>query len=623
MRRVSYLLLLILLMVACSERQAYVEALGRAKAVLGEHPSEALAILDSLGTHESDFGKHFRMQYRLLRLNTLNKLDTVFHSTTEAQTLADYFDDHGTSNEQMLAHYLLGRAYYDLHEAPMALHSFQEAAEKADTTASDCDYRQLSRVYGQIGKLFYHQNLLTQSLLCDDMSIKYAFKGNDTLNAILSMIGQTVTYEDLHQTDSAIYIGELASNLAIKYGYKEISAAIFGGIIDLLIDKGDLIKAKRYMDRYERESGYFDSDHNIERGRETYYYTKGHYFLAIERYDSAEYYYRKELRVGKDFNNQNGGSRGLALLFQKTNKPDSAAKYAIYSYAMNDSVYAQTATHEVEQMQGMYDYSRNQEIAREEMKKREETESKNRTMANITIALLVAIVATLYIIKREREKRKEEHFRYDESVSNLAKTQEELNKLRSHKEEYERLLIDTRAKLLKEESISANQQSELDKAKSDIEQLHTHVQDLNQMIEGKEQDVIRLNGEVELYKEKVKTQKICAEAKFDEFDIYKKLRKTAAKAEVVKAEEWQDVNSMVIKVLPNFYKLISSNKHKLNDNEFKTCILIRLHFSPKEISNMLDVSSAYITKLRNNMMVKLFGEVGKSKELDERLMQYS
>lgn len=623
MRRVSYLLLLILLMVACSERRAYVEALGRAKAVLGEHPSEALAILDSLGTHESDFGKHFLMQYRLLRLSTLNKLDTVFRSTAEAQTLANYFDDHGTSNEQMLAHYLLGRAYYDLHEAPMALHSFQEAAEKADTTASDCDYRQLSRVYGQIGKLFYHQNLLTQSLLCDDMSIKYAFKGNDTLNAILSMIGQTVTYEDLHQTDSAIYIGELASNLAIKYGYKEISAAIFGGIIDLLIDKGDLIKAKRYMDRYERESGYFDSDHNIERGRETYYYTKGHYFLAIERYDSAEYYYRKELRVGKDFNNQNGGSRGLALLFQKTNKPDSAAKYAIYSYAMNDSVYAQTATHEVEQMQGMYDYSRNQEIAREEMKKREETESKNRTMANITIALLIAIVATLYIIKREREKRKEEHFRYDESVSNLAKTQEELNKLRSHKEEYERLLIDTRAKLLKEESISANQQSELDKAKSDIEQLHTHVQDLNQMIEGKEQDVIRLNGEVELYKEKVKTQKICAEAKFDEFDIYKKLRKTAAKAEVVKAEEWQDVNSMVIKVLPNFYKLISSNKHKLNDNEFKTCILIRLHFSPKEISNMLDVSSAYITKLRNNMMVKLFGEVGKSKELDERLMQYS
>ena len=623
MRRVSYLLLLIVLLVACSERQAYVEALGRAKAMVNERPSDALAILDSLGTHESDFGKHFRMQYRLLRLNTLNKLDTVFRSTAEAQTLANYFDDHGTSNEQMLAHYLLGRAYYDLHEAPMALHSFQEAAEKADTTASDCDYRQLSRVYGQMGKLFYHQDLLTQSLFCDDMSIKYAFKGKDILNAILSMIGQTATYEDLHQTDSSIYIGELASDLALKYGYKEISAAIYGGLVDLLIDKGDLIKAKRYMDRYELESGYFDSDHNIEKGRETYYYTKGHYFFAIGRYDSAEYYYRKELLDGKDFNNQNGGSRGLALLFQKTNQPDSAAKYALYSYAMNDSIYAQTATHEVEQIKGMYDYSRNQEIAHEEMKKREKIESKNRTMANITIALLIAIIATLYLIKRERKKRKEEHFRYDESVSKLAKAQEELNKLRSHREEYERWLRDTRAKLLKEESISANQQSELDKAKSDIEQLHILVQDLSQMIGSKEKEVVRLNGEVELYKEKVKTQKICAEAKFDEFDIYKKLRKTAAKAEVVKAEEWQDVNSMVIKVLPNFYKLISSNKHKLNDNEFKTCILIRLLFIPKEIAIMLNLSQPSITKIRNNLMQKLFGEDGNSKELDKQLREYS
>lgn len=623
MRRVSYLLLLIVLLVACSERRAYVEALGRAKAMVNERPSDALAILDSLGTHERDFGKHFRMQYRLLRLNTLNKLDTVFHSTTEAQTLADYFDNHGTPNEQMLAHYLLGRAYYDLHEAPMALHCFQEAAEKADTTASDCDYRQLSRVYGQMGKLFYHQDLLTQSLFCDDMSIKYAFKGKDILNAILSMIGQTATYEDLHQTDSSIYIGELASDLALKYGYKEISAAIYGGLVDLLIDKGDLIKAKRYMDRYELESGYFDSDHNIEKGRETYYYTKGHYFFAIGRYDSAEYYYRKELLDGKDFNNQNGGSRGLALLFQKTNQPDSAAKYALYSYTMNDSVYAQMSTHEVEQMQGMYDYSRNQEIAHEEMKKRVKIESKNRTMANITIALLIAIIATLYLIKRERKKRKEEHFRYDESVSKLAKAQEELNKLRSHREEYERWLRDTRAKLLKEESISANQQSELDKAKSDIEQLHILVQDLSQMIGSKEKEVVRLNGEVELYKEKVKTQKINAEAKFEEFDIYKQLKKTAARAEVVKAEEWQNINAMVIKVLPNFYKLISSNKHKLNDNEFKTCILIRLLFIPKEIAIMLNLSQPSITKIRNNLMQKLFDEDGNSKELDKKLREYS
>jgi hypothetical protein len=84
-----------------------------------------------------------------------------------------------------------------------------------------------------------------------------------------------------------------------------------------------------------------------------------------------------------------------------------------------------------------------------------------------------------------------------------------------------------------------------------------------------------------------------------------------------------DVNSMVIKVLPNFYKLISSNKHKLNDNEFKTCILIRLHFTSKDVSNMLGVTQPYITKVCRSLMQKLFNEEGKSKDLSEKLKQYS
>ena len=80
---------------------------------------------------------------------------------------------------------------------------------------------------------------------------------------------------------------------------------------------------------------------------------------------------------------------------------------------------------------------------------------------------------------------------------------------------------------------------------------------------------------------------------------------------------------MAIDILPNFYKLISSRKLDLNDKEFKTCILIRMHFTPKDIANMLGVSQPYITKIRNNMMPKLFGVEGNSKELDERLMQYT
>ena len=286
-------ILLMVVVTGCSERQEHRDALHRAISLMDNHPDSALSVLDSLGKHKADFGHHFSMQYRLHRLNAYNKLDTVFRSTDEANQLVTYFEDNGTPNEQMLANYLLARAYYDLHEAPMALHYFQKASECADTTDSDCNYRQLSRVYGQMSDLFYYQNLMERSLQCDDKSIEYGFKGKDTLNVILSMAGKLSPYYDLLKLDSAIYIAEQASALAHLHGHEDISAGILGGIIHALVEKGELIKAKQYMDQYELSSGYFDKQGNIEKGRETYYYSKGLWYLYSNHLDSAELYFRK------------------------------------------------------------------------------------------------------------------------------------------------------------------------------------------------------------------------------------------------------------------------------------------------------------------------------------------
>lgn len=71
-----------------------------------EQPDSALALLDSLQSLDLQLGYHERMLCRLYRLNAYNKLDTVFHSIDEANVLVEYFDDSGTPNERMLAHYL-------------------------------------------------------------------------------------------------------------------------------------------------------------------------------------------------------------------------------------------------------------------------------------------------------------------------------------------------------------------------------------------------------------------------------------------------------------------------------------------------------------------------------------
>ena len=61
----------------------------------------------------------------------------------------DNFDRHGTRNERMLAHYLLGCVLSDLGDSPEALQAFYDAIEMADTTRTDCDLYTLRVVYGQ------------------------------------------------------------------------------------------------------------------------------------------------------------------------------------------------------------------------------------------------------------------------------------------------------------------------------------------------------------------------------------------------------------------------------------------------------------------------------------------
>lgn len=530
-------------------------------------------ILISCGGRE-----YAEMQKRLQRLDAYNKSDSAFTTATEAKAVADYFEDHGTPNEQMLAYYLLGRAYYDIHEAPLALNSFQTASEKADTTAEDYDYRQLSRVYGQMSRLFYQQGLMRQSLLYSDKEESSSLQGKDTLNALRGMVGKVAPYKNLMLVDSAIYFCEKASNLAYKYGDRQFAAAVLGSIISNLVDCKSYTKAKLYMDRYEQESGYFDSNQCINKGMESYYYIKGNYYLSIGKTDSAEYYFRKELNEGKDFNNQNGGSRGLALLFQKTHLPDSAAKYALYSYAMNDSVYAHMATKEVEQMQGMYNYSRNQEIARQE---KERADNAHIIIQMICVFSFFFMMIAFVIVREVYKKRKEERMEFKNKVSLLAKTQADVIKLRSYGSE------------------------------------------LSQMLADKEKETICLATEIEKYKERIGQQKLSAESLLENSEVYMLLKKSADKALILSDDDWHQTFMMIIEILPNFNKLISSKRSELNDNEFKTCILIRLHFTSKDVSNMLGVTQPYITKVCRSLMQKLFNEQGKSRDLSKKLKEYS
>ena len=111
-------------------------------------------------------GERTRMRAALDSINQLNRSVQPF-TAKDVEPYVRFFDRHGSPNDQVLAHYLLGRAYYEHGETPMALQCYHDALDCADTTAQDCDYAQLARIYAQMAEIFYYQGLYRQQLELD------------------------------------------------------------------------------------------------------------------------------------------------------------------------------------------------------------------------------------------------------------------------------------------------------------------------------------------------------------------------------------------------------------------------------------------------------------------------
>ena len=373
--------------------------------------------------------------------------------------------------------------------------------------------------------------------------------------------------------DSAVMVIEQVTKEYMSLGYLSDAAISLGGIIKPLVDMGNYDKAKYNIDMYESKSGRFDSCGNIEAGREIYYKSKGLYFLHTNRLDSAEYYFRKELRDGKDYGNQNSAANGLAQLFHKKQRPDSTAKYAIYAYTMLDSVYAQRTTKEVERMQAMYNYSRHQEVARKESE-RAALANKKLLICFIVLLAVLLFSSWLYIARKK-------------VIESLHETAVKLDDL-------------------KRENYKHNRDASASK----------------QQISENEERIKQLEKKLGRYSKLIYFGIETTESNLKSSPNYLKIKEMAYKGQKLSNDDWDTICNLICEYLPVSYDFIISH-FNINSSDYRICILLRLHFKVGEIANMLGVSSPYISKVSTDIMEKTFGKKGSSKELYKELCKNS
>ncbi len=579
--KVIYLLLIIMLLASCAGNRKYDDLMQRADSIMNVNDDSAkvaIRMLDGVKSQLSEFTKKQRMRYELLRHKAMNKAYISFTSDSIMKEVVDYYDRHGSANERMLANYVLGCVYRDLHEAPLALEYYNKATEQADTTAADCDYGTLYRVYSQMGFLFSKQYLPYQELNAFDKAEKYAYLAKDTFNAIVNYQNQGEVYAFLGKKDSVIAINLQAAKLFKKHGNDYVAAIAFGCNYNYYIEKKDSINAKKAFEAYN--SAGYEGNSNYEDAKAYVLYQKGTYYLFVNKQDSAYDNLSLSFKMCKSYSIKAATTKALAQYYAKVNQPAMAMKYALQSSEYNDSDLIGVRKTQLQQVQAMYDYSRNQEIAKNAEQKAERSTRMNYM---IVLSCLMLFLLLSYIYRKQIAIKKKKI-----AVSKLL-YEDSLLKLKRLQDERAKLVAENDNKLAQ---VIMEKENTISKLKTEI----THIQERYSLSSVSDADLI------------LKDSSIYKKIKFIEVHPKEKMCE----------EDWKELADTIEKVVPNFIPVL---KNKLNDKDYQICLLVRLGFSTSLVARQLGLSDAAISKSRKTMLKKICRKEGKPKEFDEYILQ--
>ena len=342
-----------------------------------------------------------QMHEALMQAKAQNENFEPFTTDSTMLRVVDYYDSHGSANEQMLAHYLLGCVYRDLGDAPRALECYHDAVSKADTTDADCDFQRLSRIYGQMADLFYNQRSPQFEKEAELNAIRMAWKAKDTLAALNFYAHLAGVYSLSRDRDSAYIISVNACKLLDKYKLSEYKYGFLHIQFGHLLEKQEYDKAKLLMNDFETKSNLFYNNGDILSGHEMYYYRKGQYFIGINMIDSACFYFRKLLSFQSDICNIEAASKGLMEAYNKLGKPDSVMKYAQLFANANDSACLISSAEEINRANALYNYNTSRRQAK--IKEQEAERYRNSMLLFCLLGCSLAFIITLYIIRQKKK----------------------------------------------------------------------------------------------------------------------------------------------------------------------------------------------------------------------------
>ena len=520
---------------------------------------------------------HEAMRQRLKYVSDCNRADTVFTERwlPTVDSLGAFFDRHGSANERMMAHYVQGRVYHDMGEAPQALKCYQKAAEQGDTTRSDCDLYTLYAIYGQMATLFHSQYLPDDEMQALKMAERIAWKDRDTLYALKAYELRIKPYYLNGEKDSMLFIVKQTRKKYLLFGYNKEAAQVGYIALNICLDRQNVSEAKQWLDIYEQESGNFDENGNLITGG-MFYYDKGRYLLQTGQIDSAKFYFEKTLAKGLP----EAGYKGLLSVYEQKKKPDSIAKYAKLFANANDSNFMHVNQQQVEQVRASYNY---QKHANEAQRLKEANTLRGWLLCLGLLALLVLLFLLLWVRAKARERKRR--------LQELHRIHEELQA------KYALLTEDYEQKL---EEMKLQQEQAADSEDS---------QSLSQKMEALSFAIRKAN---------IKKEEIAMNtAHIQESAAFRRLQDDPT---IARSDEgiWEEVEAVINEAYPSFTDRLRLLLPKMSGKEWQVSLLLKAQLTHQLIAEIICETQGGESNIRRRLSKKLFpSETPSSSKFDD------
>ena len=566
-------------MSGCSDNE-HVNTFNEIENRIGNDPKVAVRYVDSLNADigwKEGMNAAERARFDLLRVKSADKAYVRHTSDSLIRSVLGYYEKHTRSEQYPEALYYGGRVYSDLGDSPIALRYFQQAL---DALSGEADQRLRSTVLSQTARLMNRMRMYdqAQTYLKEVIAINEQSRDSACLAYDYELSGAIYMHTDsLDQArilfDKALALSEPGSGMeARQYTY----------LAAIQYERGNFKDAARLISGMPgRISGTY---------RTTSMGYAAQIYLETGQYDSAIYYADKILKEKDTRNHRIAYGVLLSPRLRRLLPPDSVGSYYL-RYGEEIAEFADNNNREACAFNNaIYNYGIHD-------RRRQQAEDDKKTYAIAGLCLLLAVLGLCLTVTVIRQRNNRNKLDLYEALENIRTLRSLLVSAHSEKEA-ENNGMETECKPVTDNDENQNEDTTPDNTTdseflSDDEKSCLDVTSVCADVET-EDERLRLILRKELLGLITVSSKYTRPSK--NYIVPERIAKSEAYKDVCRSLEtgkalppdatiWQDLKKLAREVWPGLQdKLNMLAGSRIKEKDYRLCLLIKLGFSPTDIT---------------------------------------